>query len=246
MPFSNKWPTILFTFTNWAVLTINTFYHSIKIRSNSQAKLYAKIHTMAYIIIHPNSKTLDDCIIKTVNKHLGKKLQSLGQALHDPDFCIVQKEEKGSIKIEQIKNLQKKLLYSPFDKTHQFGIIKDAQLMTPEAQNALLKTLEECQPNTVLILTVNNETAVLQTILSRCTRIYPNEKNSTQEIRESDIKNFLRKPIYEQINEVDEIVKEKKATEFLDDLIQFFREKYSEKISNGEDNLNRKAKIFKC
>jgi uncharacterized protein (UPF0216 family) len=193
---------------------------------------------MPYIIIHQNSKTLEDCIVKTINKHLPKKVNSLKQVLHDPDFCIVQKEEKGNIKIEQVKNLQKKLLYSPFNKTHQFGIIKEANLMTQEAQNALLKTLEECHEKTILILTVKNETSVLQTILSRCTRIYPNECNSElEDISEfSEVEEFLELPIYDQINKIENIVKNKETEEFSNNLIKFFREKHTEKIKTNEDS----------
>lgn len=202
------------------------------------------MHSMAYIIIHQNPKVSDDCIIKTINKHLRKGIYSIEEASCDPDFCIVQKEEKGNIKIEQIKNLQKKLLYTPFNKTHQFGIVKDAQLMTPEAQNALLKTLEECPEKTVLILTVNSETAVLQTILSRCTRIYPNETTEQKEkTKNSDIKTFLAKPIYEQINEIESITKEHKVEEFLNNLTEYYREIHKDKMIQNKCT-QRETKIL--
>ena len=199
---------------------------------------------MAYIIIHQNSQVLDNCIIRTVNKHLGKSFQSIEEAFCDPDFCIVQKEEKGNIKIEQIKNLQKKLLYTPFNKTHQFGIVRDAQLMTPEAQNALLKTLEECPEKTVLILTVNSETAVLQTILSRCTRVYPSE--ITKQIKKnenSDIATFLEKPVYEQINEIETVTKENRTEEFLNKLTEYYREIHKQKMIQNKCTA-RETKIL--
>ncbi len=199
---------------------------------------------MAYIIINPNSKTLDDCILKTLNRHLKEKIESLEQVTCKPDFCIVQREEKGNIKIEQIKNLQKKLLYSPFDNNYQFGIIKDAQLMTPEAQNALLKTLEECPQKTIIILTVNNERSVLETILSRCIRIYPNKVEEEEFCDFHKVIDFLEKPIYEQINQIDDIVKNKEVELFLDDLTKFFREKHSEKINQGKDTT-KESEILK-
>jgi hypothetical protein len=193
---------------------------------------------MTYAIIHSNPIILEKCLVKTINKHLHSNFLSLVDVLNDPDFCVIQKEEANSnIKIEQIKKLQKELIYSPFNRTFQFGIIKDAYLMTTEAQNALLKTLEECNENTIIILTINSESAVLETILSRCNRIYPNG----QEIQEksidfSTIKEFLQKPIYEQVGDVEKIVKEKKVDEFLTDLTGFFRKEYTYNIENGEDN----------
>lgn len=191
---------------------------------------------MTYVIIHSNPAILEESIINTINKHLNKDVHCFEEICKDPDFCIVEHQEQGNIKIEQIKQLQKKLLFSPFNKTHQFGIIKDAHLMTTEAQNALLKTLEECNENTVIILTINNEGSVLQTILSRCNRIYPNGENLN--IQGDDFfsqEEFLKKPVYEKINDVENIIKDKGANEFLENLTKFFRKKYTEKIENRED-----------
>lgn len=193
---------------------------------------------MAYIIIHPNKQTSDECIIKTVNKCLCKEFKSFEEITIKPDFHIVEKEEKGSIKIEQIKTLQQKLLYTPFDEDFQFGIIKEGHLMTQEAQNALLKTLEESNEKTILILTTTNEDAVLQTILSRCTRIYPKKDDKggeEKDFNQDRIEEFLQEPIYIQLSKVDEIVKLKQMDEFLENLISFFRKKHSEKIANNED-----------
>ncbi len=200
---------------------------------------------MAYIIIHPNQDTLEKSLVKVINKHLEKGLKSLEQVSCDPDFCIIKKEEKGNIKIEQVKKLQSKLLFSPFNRTNQFGIIQEAHLMTPQAQNALLKTLEECHEKTILILTVNSESSVLETILSRCTRVYPEQEYSKDEIKNiSYIETFLANPLYKQINAIEEIVKEKRVEDFLDDLIEFFRIKYVEKTTKGEDNV-KESEILK-
>lgn len=200
---------------------------------------------MAYIIIHPKTEILQESILETINKHLQKRISSLEKILEDPDFCIIE-EEKGNIKIEQIKMLQKKLLYTPFNKSHQFGIIKDAHLMTTEAQNALLKTLEECPEKTVLILTINNEDSVLQTILSRCTRIYPKGQTIKAEETEQfqNQKLFLQMETYEKINHVEKIIKDKEVDQFINDLILFFQEEQSKKIKNNKD-YKKETEILK-
>ncbi len=191
---------------------------------------------MAYIIIHPNKEVSDNHTIKVVNKCLQKNFKNFTEIISKPDFHIVEKEEKGSIKIEQIKTLQQKLFYTPFDENFQFGIIKEAHLMTQEAQNALLKTLEESNEETVLILTTTNENSVLQTILSRCTRVYPEEKSQAEkkDYSEEYIEEFLENPIYIQLNKIDEIVSEKKTDEFIENLTSFFRKRHSEKIASNQ------------
>ena len=57
---------------------------------------------------------------------------------------------------------------SPFEATRKVFVIEEADRMNPQAQNALLKTLEEPQPDTTFILTSEHETELLETIYSRC------------------------------------------------------------------------------
>jgi DNA polymerase-3 subunit delta' len=57
---------------------------------------------------------------------------------------------------------------SPFEGTTKVFVIEDADLMNDQAQSALLKTLEEPQPDTVFILSSDDEDELLETIRSRC------------------------------------------------------------------------------
>ncbi|MDQ3953895.1 MAG: DNA polymerase III subunit delta' [Actinomycetota bacterium] len=57
---------------------------------------------------------------------------------------------------------------SPFEATYKVFVIEDADRMNDAAQNALLKTLEEPQPDTVFVLVSDHEEEVLETIRSRC------------------------------------------------------------------------------
>lgn len=63
-------------------------------------------------------------------------------------------------------------------------LINDAELMTQEAQNWLLKTLEEPPEYIVIILITSNENKVLNTIKSRCMKLYFNnlDKNSVKKV----------------------------------------------------------------
>ncbi|MCR4263443.1 MAG: hypothetical protein NUV98_01860 [Candidatus Roizmanbacteria bacterium] len=77
-------------------------------------------------------------------------------------------EVKKSIGISQIKSLIQELLLSPVRGTKKIGIIYELHSATTEAQNALLKLLEEPHETTILVATASRKEAVLPTIVSRC------------------------------------------------------------------------------
>ncbi len=84
-----------------------------------------------------------------------------------PDFLIVS-PEKGTIKINQIRDFIKKLSFAPYEAETRMVLIEDVHTMRQEAANSLLKTLEEPPDNNLLILTADSTGDVLQTIISRC------------------------------------------------------------------------------
>ena len=105
---------------------------------------------------------------------------------NNPDFKIIESDGK-IIKIEQIREMQKKILEKPIISNRKVYIINDADLMTKEAQNCLLKTLEEPPEYITIILIVSNENKMLTTIKSRCMKL------QFQKIEDKEIQNFLKK-----------------------------------------------------
>lgn len=93
-------------------------------------------------------------------------------------------EEGSAIKIEQIRNVQIKIAEKPINSNYKVYLINEAELMTQEAQNCLLKTLEEPPEYIVIILITSNENKVLNTIKSRCMKLYFNnlDKNSVKKV----------------------------------------------------------------
>jgi len=89
-----------------------------------------------------------------------------------PDFLFINSEDRRSIKIEQIRYLQEKISEKPIVSDRKVYIINDADLMTKEAQNCLLKTLEEPPEYATIILVLSNESKLLTTIKSRCTKLH--------------------------------------------------------------------------
>ena len=86
---------------------------------------------------------------------------------NQPDFLQIS-PDGNSIKIEQIRELQKRIQEKPIISSRKVYIIDDADLMTQESQNCLLKTLEEPPAFSTIILIGSNENAFLPTIKSRC------------------------------------------------------------------------------
>ena len=86
---------------------------------------------------------------------------------NNPDFFCIE-PEGSSIKIGQIRELQKRIQEKPIISEKKVYIIDQADLMTKEAQNCLLKTLEEPPEFATIILVGTNENAFLTTIKSRC------------------------------------------------------------------------------
>lgn len=89
---------------------------------------------------------------------------------NNPDFKEIV-PDGNNIKIEQIREMQRKIIEQPIISNKKVYIIDGADLATREAQNSLLKTLEEPPEFVTLILIGTNESNFLSTIKSRCTII---------------------------------------------------------------------------
>ena len=85
----------------------------------------------------------------------------------NPDYAEILPDGK-TLKIEQVRNLQARIVEKPITSRRKVYVIDDADLMSEESQNCLLKTLEEPPEYAVIILIVSNESRILPTIKSRC------------------------------------------------------------------------------
>lgn len=104
---------------------------------------------------------------------------------NNPDFNIIKPD--GKIKIDQIRQMLEKVYEKPIISDKKVYIIDDAETMTVEAQNCLLKTLEEPPEYIVIILITSNESNLINTIKSRCLKLTFNP------LENSEIKQYLEK-----------------------------------------------------
>ena len=86
-----------------------------------------------------------------------------------PDTITLTHEKPGSIGVDDIRHgLRDDVVIRPYESNRKIYIIPEGEKMTPAAQNALLKTLEEPPSYIVIIILTNNLNAFLPTIISRC------------------------------------------------------------------------------
>ena len=85
-----------------------------------------------------------------------------------PDVQVIAKENgKATIGVDEIKEMREDVYLSSTEAEYKFYIVKDAEAMTPQAQNALLKVFEEPPKNVHMILLVTEADKILTTVKSR-------------------------------------------------------------------------------
>ena len=101
------------------------------------------------------------CGVCSICKHIALMQQA--------DLHIVAPETNGGmIKVDQIRDLQRSLILTPYEAKYRIALLLNFQRANANAQNALLKTLEEAPRKVILLLTADSTESLLPTISSRC------------------------------------------------------------------------------
>lgn len=99
-----------------------------------------------------------------------------------PDFRVVVRE-KATLGVKEIREqVATDVQIKPYSSPYKIYLIDEAEKMTEEAQNALLKTIEEPPEYAIFLLTVSRQELLLQTVLSRCV-ILPFHPVATERIK---------------------------------------------------------------
>ena len=98
-----------------------------------------------------------------------------------PDLIYVSHEKPGTIGVDDIrKQINDTIMIRPYSSYYKIYIVDEAEKMTQQAQNALLKTIEEPPAYAIIMLLTTNADTFLPTILSRCVtlniKVVPDEK----------------------------------------------------------------------
>ncbi|HRN86497.1 MAG TPA: hypothetical protein PKU78_01180 [Candidatus Dojkabacteria bacterium] len=125
------------------------------------------------------------------------------------DFYHVEPaDKKQSIGIDQTRKLKEWFKVKPYSSPNKFAVIQNAELLTVQAQNSILKLLEEPNANCFLALTLSNPSYLLPTVLSRCEIIQ--DTTISQSIEGTD---FMKISRTQQFKLIDEIMSEKNLIE---------------------------------
>lgn len=91
------------------------------------------------------------------------------ESMSHPDIRFVTHEKPASISVDDVREqISNDVSIRPYSAEYKFYIINEAEKMTVQAQNAILKTLEEPPEYVVIMLLTTNSGSFLQTIRSRC------------------------------------------------------------------------------
>ena len=132
----------------------------------------------ALLIIGPQGIGKSALVIDMAAQLLGVSDQKLAE---QPYVSFIRPTKEHSISIAAVRTLEHFMSLKVPGDIKRIAIIEDAHLLTMEAQNALLKTLEEPPKGTYVLLTAANEQALLPTIRSR-TQILTVKRPATNEL----------------------------------------------------------------
>lgn len=88
-----------------------------------------------------------------------------------PDVLWIKPEKNKSIKIAEVRKIRDILNLKPYEASLSVAVIEDAHTMTSEAQNALLKVLEDTPEESIIILISDKKELLLPTVVSRCSEV---------------------------------------------------------------------------
>ncbi len=185
----------------------------------------------SYIVIYNSKKTIDDVVSSLAKKY------NIGS-----EGILELENQNSSIKIGQIRSIKKKIIFKT-EKINNILIIKDAQYLTREASNSLLKIIEEPPRKLIILIVVDNISKLLPTIISRCKKIVLLDK--LELTSDNRYINLLKqvidsKEIYKRFSVADKIVKSKA------DILMILRDWIMYLESNPcEENISRILRIDK-
>ncbi len=125
---------------------------------NAGKEFIAKVFAMALQCEKKEAEPCGEC-------HSCKQALSNNQ----PDIIYISHEKPNTIGVEDIRaQINNDIVIKPYSSPRKIYIVNEGEKMTPQAQNALLKTLEEPPEYAVILILTTNVEALLPTVLSRC------------------------------------------------------------------------------
>lgn len=107
-----------------------------------------------------------------------------------PDIIFVTHERPNVIGVDDVRDgINNTVMIKPYNSPYKVYIVEEADKMTPQAQNALLKTIEEPPAYAVFILLCSSTEVMLPTILSRCVVL------NMKPVKDNEMRDYLMKQL---------------------------------------------------
>ena len=167
------------------------------------------------LIFGGNKNKREEKVIEIVNKEENKTFEKIKDLTEKPDINLITLGEKEkSIGISQTRKGTDFLKEKPFSYQKKFLIILNADKLTTQAQNSLLKTLEEPPQYAVIILSAKTQNSLLGTIVSRCrlTSLKSEKENDSNIEIFVSFKKILKMKMGERLDSCSKISKSEKET----------------------------------
>lgn len=195
------------------------------------------------VLIYGTNKNLRrEKTLEMVNKILKSKFD-YSDLSKKPDFLFLKpEEEKKSIGIAQAREAIIFLSQKPFELKNKFLIVLESEKLTTQAQNALLKTLEEPPSYANIILTSKLQNSLLETVVSRCRQIFAKGENEQQNGLET-LKKVIKMSLGERLDFAQEVAKEEK--EDVVDILENWISEERKRMIGAPNNLNHSKNIRK-
>lgn len=168
---------------------------------------------------------------------------------HPDVFLVKLIAGKKEIGIAQIRALKNFLAQSPLVLAYKAAIIESAHCLTEEAWNALLKTLEEPSPHSIIFVVSSGLSPIPKTIVSRTLAVPFNLSAISPKIAESDIIKKLADSggtsLYQKFDLAEKIVASGRLAEFLDEWMTALHARLESNSNSQEDILAQIKLILK-
>ena len=141
-----------------------------KYRPQSFADVRDQEHIVSVLEGAIAKQTIPHALLFSGTRGTGKTTLArlFAQAIGTADIDMYEIDAASNRGIDDVRELKEAVHTLPFESTYKVYIVDEVHMLTKEAFNALLKTLEEPPPHVVFILATTEEDKLLDTILSRC------------------------------------------------------------------------------
>lgn len=130
-------------------------------------------------IIEGDPKSTDKESKKICISILGEKFKYKINKSICSDILYIDSKSKKSIGISEVRKIQSEVLLKPVECEYKIYIFKNAQNLTEQAQNALLKILEDPPKHVIFLFLCTNCRKLIPTVLSRASIIHINDEDQT-------------------------------------------------------------------